>query len=95
MAKRYLVYADTAMVGTDECAYVESDCYRLVENFADDFAYDNFQNHFTVEDYADYLGYDDYEDDDIYSLYGFTIEEYKGDDEDWEDHRNVIIYLPN
>lgn len=92
---RYIITVDTEKVGTTDYAYVESDWFSAVEDYAEDLAYDNFQNYFTVEDYADYLGTDDYEDDDIYSLFGYDIEEFTGSDEEWEDHRSIIVHLPN
>lgn len=99
--KRFLIHVSTSWCGMDDTfrAMAEND-YELDE-IADQLAYENFQSHSCENDVAEEFGYDpdDMEDEDWDNLweqtsesdyYHYTIEEFSGDDEEWNSYSGEI-----
>lgn len=99
--KRFLIHVSTYWCGTDNTframAESESDLYDI----AQDLAYENFQSYGCESDIVEEEGYDpdEMEDSDWDKLwetvdesqyYNFTIEEFEGDDEEWEEYGGEI-----
>lgn len=99
--KRFLIHVSTSWCGMDNTfrAMAEND-YELDE-IADQLSYDNFQSYGCWDDIAEEEGYDpdDMEDSDWDKLwetvdetqyYNFSIEEFEGNDEEWEEYGGEI-----
>lgn len=99
--KRFLIHVSTSWCGMDDTfrAMAEND-YELDE-IADQLAYENFQSYGCEDDIAEEFGYDpdDMEDEDWGKLweqtserdyYHYTIEEFVGDDEEWNSYNSEI-----
>ena len=99
--KRFLIHVSTSWCGMDDTfrAMAEND-YELDE-IADQLAYENFQFYDCENDIAKEFGYDpdDMEDEDWDKLweqtsegdyYHYTIEEFEGDDEEWDEYDGEI-----
>lgn len=99
--KRFLIHVSTSWCGMDDTfrAMAEND-YELDE-IANQLAYENFQFYDCENDIAEEFGYDpdDMEDEDWDKLweqtsegdyYHYTIEEFEGDDEEWEEYDGEI-----
>lgn len=99
--KRFLIHVSTAWCGMDNTfravAENESDLYDV----AQDLAYENFQSYGCEDDIAEQEGYDPdemeasdwdelWETVDESQYYDFSIEEFEGDDEEWEGYGGEI-----
>ena len=93
--KRFLIHVGTAWCGMDNTfravAENENDLYDL----AQDLAYENFQSYGCEDDIAEQEGYDPdemegsdwdelWETVDESQYYDFSVEEFEGDEEEWE-----------
>lgn len=93
--KRFLIHVSTSWCGMDDTfrAMAEND-YELDE-IADQLAYENFQSYGCENDIAEEFGYDsDDMEDELWEqtsdYYHYTIEEFVGDDEEWEEYGGEI-----
>lgn len=99
--KRFLIHVNTNWCGMDNTfratANSEEDLYDLAEQLA----YDNFESYNLWEEIVREEGYDPdemteadwnklYDEVDESNYYGFNIEEFTGDDEEWEEYAGMI-----
>lgn len=95
--KRFLIHVSTYWCGMDNTFRAEAESELELDEIADQLAYDNFQSYGCEADIAEEEGYDpdEMEDSDWDKLwetvdesqyYNFTIEEFEGDDEEWEEY---------
>lgn len=95
--KRFLINCTTYWCGMDTTYRTEAESELELEELADYLAYQNFQTYGLDEDIAEEEGYNPEEmseedwvemwencDETVY--YGFSIEEFNGDDEEWESY---------
>lgn len=99
--KRFLIHVSTYWCGMDNTFRAEAESELELYEIADQLAYDNFQSYGCEADIAEEEGYDpdEMEDSDWDKLwetvdesqyYSFTIEEFEGDDEEWEEYGGEI-----
>lgn len=99
--KRFLIHVSTYWCGMDNTFRAEAESELELDEIADQLAYDNFQSYGCEADIAEEEGYDpdEMEDSDWDKLwetvdesqyYNFTIEEFEGDDEEWEEYGGEI-----
>lgn len=99
--KKFLIHVSTSWCGMDDTfraiAKSEDDLYEIAEQLA----YENFQSYGCEDNIAEEEGYDldEMEDSDWDELwetvdesqyYGFNIEEFEGDDKEWEEYSGEI-----
>lgn len=99
--KRFLIHVSTYWCGMDNTFRAMAESELDLYDIAQDLAYDNFQSYGCEADIAEEEGYDpdEMEDSDWDKLwetvdesqyYNFTIEEFEGDDEEWEEYGGEI-----
>ena len=99
--KRFLIYVDTKWVGTDETYRAEAESEEDLYELARQLAYENFQQCGSEESIAEEYNYDpdimtDSDWDELWDVvneseyYSWTIEEFKGTDEEWEEYGGKI-----
>ena len=99
--KRFLIHVSTNWCGMDNTFRAMAESEYDLYDVAQDLAYDNFQSYGLEDDIAEEEGYDldEMEDSDWDELwetvdesqyYDFTIEEFEGDDEEWEEYGGEI-----
>lgn len=104
--KRFLIHVSTYWCGMDNTFRAEAESELELDEIADQLAYDNFQSYGCEADIAEEEGYDpdEMEDSDWDKLwetvdesqyYNFTIEEFEGDDEEWEEYGGEIYGKDN
>lgn len=104
--KRFLIHVSTYWCGMDNTFRAEAESELKLYEIADQLAYDNFQSYGCEADIAEEEGYDpeEMEDSDWDKLwetvdesqyYSFTIEEFEGDDEEWEEYGGEIYGKDN
>lgn len=84
--KRFLIHVSTYWCGMDNTFRAEAESELELDEIADQLAYDNFQSYGCEADIAEEEGYDP----DESQYYNFTIEEFEGDDEEWEEYGGEI-----
>lgn len=99
--KRFLIYVSTNWFGMNNIFRAMAESELGLDEIADQLAYDNFQSYRCEGDIAEEFGYDpdDMEDEDWDKLwtqtseedyYHYTIEEFEGDDEEWEEYGGEV-----
>lgn len=99
--KRFLIYVSTSWFGMNNIFRAMAESELELDETADQLAYDNFQSYRCEGDIAEEFGYDpdDMEDEDWDKLwtqtseedyYHYTIEEFEGDDEEWEEYGGEV-----
>ena len=99
--KRFLIEVYTNWCGMDETFRAMAEKESDLDDLASDLAYDNFTSYDCQSYIAEEYGYDpeEMEDSDWDRLwemadeaqyYGFTIEEFEGTDEEWEEYGGVV-----
>lgn len=99
--KRFLIHVGTHWCGMDNTFKAMGESELDLHDTAEYLAYDNFQSYGCDSDIAEEEGYDpdEMEDSDLDKLwetvdespcYDFTIEEFEGTDEEWEEYGGEI-----
>lgn len=99
--KRFLIHVSTNWCGMDNTFRAMAESELDLYDTAEYLAYDNFQSYGCDSDIAEEEGYDpdEMEDSDWDKLwetvdesqyYGFTIEEFEGTNEEWEEYGGEI-----
>ena len=99
--KRFLIHVSTNWCGMDNTFRAMAESEYDLYDVAQDLAYDNFQSYGLEDDIAEEEGYDpdemeDSDQDELWETvdesqyYDFTIEEFEGDDEEWEEYGGEI-----
>ena len=99
--KRFLIHVDTNWCGEEDTFRAVAESEIELWDIAEQLAYDNFYSFGHDQDIAEEEGYDpdEMEDSDWDKLwetvdesqyYNFTIEEFEGDDEEWEEYGGEI-----
>lgn len=99
--KRFLIHVSTNWCGMDQTYRAEADSEMELWDIAEQLAYDNFESYDLWEEVAKEEGYepDEMSEDDWDNLYntvdetnyyGFVIEEFTGNDEEWEEYTGPI-----
>lgn len=99
--KRFLIHVDTNWCGEEDTFRAVAESEIELWDIAEQLAYDNFYSFGHDQDIAEEEGYDPDEmtDEDWDKLwetvdesqyYNFTIEEFEGDDEEWEEYGGEI-----
>ena len=94
--KRFLIHVSTYWCGMDDTFRAVAESEMELWDLAEQLAYDNFQSYSCENDIAEEEGYDPdemeesdwdklWETVDESQYYNFTIEEFEGDDEEWEE----------
>lgn len=98
---RYLIHVSTNWCGMDNVFRAIAESEDDLHDIAQELAYDNFESYNLWEEIAREEGYDLdemteadwdrlYEEIDESNYYGYEIEEFNGDDEEWEEYRGMI-----
>lgn len=100
--KRFLIHVSTYWCGMDDTFRAVAESEMELWDLAEQLAYDNFQSYSCENDIAEEEGYDpdemeesDWETVDESQYYNFTIEEFEGDDEEWEEYGGEIYGKDN
>lgn len=104
--KRFLIHVDTNWCGEEDTFRAVAESEIELWDIAEQLAYDNFYSFGHDQDIAEEEGYDPDEmtDEDWDKLwetvdesqyYNFTIEEFEGDDEEWEEYGGEIYGKDN
>lgn len=104
--KRFLIHVDTNWCGEEDTFRAVAESEIELWDIAEQLAYDNFYSFGHDQDIAEEEGYDpdEMEDSDWDKLwetvdesqyYSFTIEEFEGDDEEWEEYGGEIYGKDN
>ena len=99
--KRFLIHVDTEWVGTEETYRAEAESKEDLYKIAEQLALENFQECGFEETIAEEHNYDpdimtDSDWDELWDVvneseyYSWTIEEFKGTDEEWEEYGGQI-----
>ena len=99
--KKFLIYVSTNWFGMNNIFRAMAESELELDEIADQLADDNFQSYRCEGDIAEEFGYDpdDMEDEDWDKLwtqtseedyYHYTIEEFEGDDEEWEEYGGEV-----
>ena len=99
--KRFLIHVSTNWCGMDNTFRAMAENSYELDKIAAQLAYENFQSYGCEDDIAEEEGYDpdEMEDSDWDELwetvdesqyYGFNIEEFEGDDKEWEEYSGEI-----
>lgn len=106
MMKRFLINVSTYWCGTDDIYRAEAESESDLEEVAAQLAYDNYSSYGLDKDVAEEEGYDPEEMTDKdweimwnhcdeAKYYDYTIEEFTGDDNEWNNYGNTIIKVKN
>ena len=98
---RYLIHVSTDWCGMDDTFRAIADNEESLYDLAEQLAYDNFESYNLWEEIAREEGYDLdemteadcdrlYEEIDESNYYGYSIEEFNGDDEEWDGYGGMI-----
>lgn len=104
--KRFLIHVDTNWCGEEDTFRAVAESEIELWDIVEQLAYDNFYSFGHDQDIAEEEGYDpdEMEDSDWDKLWGtvdesqyynFTIEEFEGDDEEWEEYGGEIYGKDN
>lgn len=99
--KRFLIHVSTSWCGMDNTFRAIAESELELNEIANQLSYDNFQSYGCEDDIAEEEGYDPDEMEDLdwdklwetvdeSQYYNFTIEEFEGDDEEWEEYGGEI-----
>lgn len=95
---RYLIHVFTNWCGMDDTFRAITDNEESLYDLAEQLAYDNFESYNLWEEIAREEGYDLdemtwdrlYEEVDDSNYYGYEIETFTGDDEEWDGYTGMI-----
>lgn len=98
---RYLIHVSTNWCGMDDTFRATANNEEELWDIAERLAYDNFESYDLWEEIAKEEGYEPeemseedwdnlYETVDETNYYGFSIEEFDGDDDEWNDYGKEI-----
>ena len=98
---RFLIHVSTNWCGMDDTFRAIANNGEDLYDLAEQLAYDNFESYNLWEEIAREEGYDPdemteadwdwlYTNIDEGNYYGFNIEEFNGDDEEWEEYAGII-----
>lgn len=99
--KRFLIHVKTNWCGMDNTFHAMAENEYDLNEIANQLAYENFQSYSCDNDIAEEFGYDpdNMKDEDWDELwenvderdYYYDIEEFNGDDEEWEEYNGEIL----
>lgn len=98
---RYLIHVYTNWCGMDDTYRAIADSEIDLWDTAEELAYNNFESYSLWEEIAREEGYEPdgmseldwarlYDEVDASNYYGFDIEKFTGDDEEWEEYGGII-----
>lgn len=98
---RYLIHVSTNWCGMEDVFRAITDNEEDLYDLAEQLAYDNFESYDLWEEVAKEKGYDIdemseedwdrlYEETDESNYYSYSIEEFTGDDEEWNEYMGMI-----
>lgn len=98
---RYLIHVSTNWCGMNDTFRAVADNEDDLYDIAQELAYDNFESYNLWEEIAKEEGYEPdemseadwdklHDEVDESNYYGFNIEEFNGDDEEWEEYGGII-----
>lgn len=98
---RYLIHVSTNWCGMDDTFRAIANNEEELYNLAEELAYDNFESYDLWEEIAKEEGYDPdemseadwdmlYQKTDESNYYSYDIEEFSGDDKEWEEYGGLI-----
>lgn len=98
---RYLIHVSTNWCRMDDTFRAIADNEESLYDLAEQLAYDNFESYNLWEEIAREEGYEPeemseedwdrlYEEIDESNYYGYSIEEFNGDDEEWDGYTGMI-----
>ena len=94
--KRFLIHVSTYWCGMDNTFRAEAESELELYEIADQLAYENFQSYGCEADEMEDSDWDKlWETVDESQYYSFTIEEFEGDDEEWEEYGGEIYGKDN
>lgn len=101
MKNKYLIHVSTNWCGMDDTYRAQADSEEDLYDLAEQLAYDNFESYNLWDEIAKEHGYepDEMSENDWDNLYNnideacyydFSIEEFNGDDEEWNEYGGMI-----